>query len=331
MITGWLLVLAAGLCQGSFMLPMKFTSGWKWENIWLVFAFTAYLICPWLFVGLTTSGAGQVYADAGGARIALIMLMGLLWGFGALTFGLGVDAVGLSVGFTVILGFAATSGTLVPLLLLSQSVPRSEVLLLTLGSLAVMLAGVAISSLAGRYRESATGRSGYTRGITLCVISGLLSSCGNIGFVLGKPVVDLAVERGVSSDFAPNLVWSLLTISLFLCNAGFAGYKLVNQQTLALFRAPGSVRNLALGVSMGVLWMLGFVFYGAGTRQLGDLGPSFGWSVLMGSMVLAANLLGVATGEWRQAPPGALRQLWLGAGLLCAAVLGLGIANRLGT
>ena len=72
-------------------------------------------------------------------------------------------------------------------------------------------------------------------------------------------------------------------------------------------------------------------FYGAGTRQLGDLGPSFGWSVLMGSMVLAANLLGVATGEWRQAPPGALRQLWLGAGLLCAAVLGLGIANRLGT
>ena len=156
-ITGWLLVLAAGLCQGSFMVPMKFTSGWKWENFWLVFAFTAYLICPWLFVSLTTSGAGQVYADAGGVAHRAVMLMGLLWGFGALTFGLGVDAVGLSIGFTVILGFAATSGTLVPLLLLNQSVPRSEVLLLTLVSLAVMLAGVAISSLAGRYRESATG------------------------------------------------------------------------------------------------------------------------------------------------------------------------------
>src|SRR3954454_17639258 len=153
-MTGWLLVLAAGLCQGAFMAPMKFTRGWKWENTWFVFAFTAYLVCPWLFVALTSSSVGQIYRDAGIDRIALVMAMGLLWGFGALTFGLGVDALGLSVGFTVILGFAATSGTLVPLLLLNQSAPRSEVLLLTLVSLALMLAGVAISSLAGRYRES---------------------------------------------------------------------------------------------------------------------------------------------------------------------------------
>src|SRR5262245_4325264 len=127
-MTGWLLVLAAGLCQGGFMAPMKFTRGWKWENAWFIFACTAYLICPWLFVALTASNVGQIYADAGARRIVLVMGMGLLWGLGALTFGLGVDALGLSVGFAVILGLAATSGTLVPLLFLNESLPRANVL-----------------------------------------------------------------------------------------------------------------------------------------------------------------------------------------------------------
>ncbi len=328
-MTGWLLVLAAGLCQGGFMAPMKFTRGWKWENSWFVFAFTAYLICPWLFVAMTTSNAVQIYAEAGGERIALVMTMGLLWGLGALTFGLGVDALGLSIGFAVILGVAATSGTLVPLLLLNESLPRTGVLALTLISLAVMLTGVAVCSLAGRWREMGAGKSSYAGGVLLCIVSGLLSSCGNIGFVLGKPIIDLAVARGVSPDFAPNLIWSLLTVSLFLCNAGFAGYKLLKEGSLSLYKTPGAGRNLTLGISMGVLWMLGFVFYGAGTRQLGNMGPSFGWSVLMGSMVMAANILGILTGEWRDAPDGALKRLWLGVSLLCMAVLGLGFANRM--
>jgi L-rhamnose-H+ transport protein len=328
-MTGWLLVLAAGLCQGSFMAPMKFTRGWKWENSWFVFAFTAYLICPWLFVAMTTSSVGRIYAEAGGERIALVMAMGLLWGLGALTFGVGVDALGLSIGFAIILGVAATSGTLVPLLLLNETLPRSGVLMLTLVSLAVMLTGVAVCSLAGRWRETVAGTASYSWGVLLCIVSGLLSSCGNIGLVLGKPIIDLAVARGVSPDFAPNVVWSLLTVSLFLCNAGFAGYKLLKEGSLSLFKVPGIGRNLALGISMGVLWMSGFVFYGAGTRQLGDMGPSFGWSVLMGSMVMAANILGILTGEWSDAPDGALRRLWLGVSLLCAAVLGLGVANRM--
>lgn len=96
-----------------------------------------------------------------------------------------------------------------------------------------------------------------------------------------------------------------------------------------MFTTTGAARNVLLGISMGVLWMLGFVFYGAGTRQLGSMGPSFGWSVLMGSMVMTANVLGIATGEWKGAPASALRRLWIGVGLLCLAILGLGLSNRM--
>src|SRR5262245_63954862 len=93
---GWIYVLVAGVCQGSFMLPMKWAKGWAWENGWLIFATTAYLICPWLFVLITVPEIASTYAAVGSARLAAVMGMGLLWGLGALTFGLWGDAVVIS-------------------------------------------------------------------------------------------------------------------------------------------------------------------------------------------------------------------------------------------
>ena len=56
-----------------------------------------------------------------------------------------------------------------------------------------------------------------------------------------------------------------------------------------------------LAVTMGVMWMGGIGLYGVGARSLGPLGPSLGWAMLMASMVLAANVFGLLTGEWIQA------------------------------
>lgn len=329
--SGWLYVLTAGVFQGSFMLPMKWTKGWAWENSWLIFATTAYLICPWLFVLLTVPEAASTYAAVGSGRIAAVMVMGLLWGFGALTFGLGVDVVGLSIGFAVIIGVASCSGTLVPLLISSVR-PSPTGMAITLISLAVMLAGVAFCSLAGRWKESGAGnQSGkYRLGILICIASGLLSSAGNLGFVLGQPIIEEAKQRGADPNFASNVVWALLTISLFLCNFIYAGYRLLKNGTLERFRLHRPLLNLACGVAMGTLWMLGFALYGAGTSRLGALGPSFGWAAMMSTVVLTANLLGIYTGEWRGAPSPSIRKLWLGMGLLLAAMIGLGTANQIG-
>jgi hypothetical protein len=44
---GMVCVLGVGVFQGSFMLPMKRTEHWAFENVWLVFACTAYLVLSW--------------------------------------------------------------------------------------------------------------------------------------------------------------------------------------------------------------------------------------------------------------------------------------------
>ena len=84
-----------------------------------------------------------------------------------------------------------------------------------------------------------------------------------------------------------------------------------------------------LAVTMGVMWMAGIGLYGVGARSLGPLGPSLGWAMLMASMVLAANVFGLLTGEWTQAPAASKRLLRAGVSLLMLAIAGLGYSNAL--
>jgi L-rhamnose-H+ transport protein len=325
---GLLAVIAGGLLQGSFMLPMKWTTRWAWENTWLVFASTAYLLCPWLLVLTTIPQAVDVYSATSPGILAVVMLFGLGWGLGAVTFGLGVDAVGLALGFAIILGVAASVGVIVPLFFL-PALPSSGKLLVTALSLAIMLLGVFVCSMAGRWKETQPARMSYGRGVAICVISGLLSACGNLGFAFGQPVIDSAQAAGVPSYLASNVVWALLTAALFICNAAYAILLLLRNRTAANFRLPGTGQYFFFGFLMGAMWMGGFVFYGAGARRLGELGPSLGWAILMSSMVLTANILGIVTGEWKSAPSSATRVLTAGLGLLFIAIVGLGYSNTL--
>src|SRR5712692_7853427 len=114
--SGLILVLLAGVCQGSFMLPSKGMRAWAWENYWLIFATTAYLISPWILAFTTIPGLLNVYAGVSPRSLAAIVVFGIAWGIGAVTFGLGVDALGLALGFAVILGLVTTFGTLIPLM-----------------------------------------------------------------------------------------------------------------------------------------------------------------------------------------------------------------------
>ncbi|MBI3698188.1 MAG: hypothetical protein HY238_25550 [Acidobacteria bacterium] len=151
LIAGVAVVLLAGAFQGSFMLPSKWMRNWAWENYWLIFATTAYLICPWLLAWFTVPRLFEVYEGVSPGALLSAAVFGAGWGIGAVTFGLGVDAVGLALGFAVILGVAATSGTLIPLLVQLPAGFSERQAWLTAIALALMLSGVAVCSFAGNW------------------------------------------------------------------------------------------------------------------------------------------------------------------------------------
>ncbi len=333
-LAGVALVLLAGIFQGSFMLPGKWMAGWAWENYWLIFAFTAYLFCPWLLALATVPHLAEVYAGIPAATLAWTAGFGAAWGLGALAFGLGIEALGMALGYAVIVGVAGIAGTLIPLLALRAPSFSAVQGGLTAAALAVMLGGVAVCSLAGRWKEAAAPGAppgAYRRGLLISGASGLLSSCGNLGFAFGGEISRRAQQLGAAEALAPNAIWALLAFPLFLLNGGYALSLLRRHRTLERFQAAGSRRRWVLAFAMGLMWMLGMALYGAGARALGRLGPSFGWAMLMCSMVVVSNALGLLTGEWSAAPGRSRRRLRTGIALLLAAICLLGYANHLGT
>lgn len=64
------------------MLPTEGMRHWVWENYWLIFATTAYLVAPWLLVVMTIPHLFDVYSGASAGPLAAIALFGAGWGAG---------------------------------------------------------------------------------------------------------------------------------------------------------------------------------------------------------------------------------------------------------
>lgn len=179
---GFLFVFGAGVFQGSFMAPTKWMRGWAWEHYWLIFAITAYLVAPWLIAIATIPRLFEIYAEASRSSLLSVIIYGSGWGIGAVTFGLGVDALGLALGFALILGVATIAGTVIPLLVTPHSGLSGEQIALVTVSLVIMLIGVTVCSFAGKWREKDSDAGTTTKAC---------SSASSPGFSRHAEILDL--------------------------------------------------------------------------------------------------------------------------------------------
>lgn len=61
--TGFLLLVVAGIMNASFVLPMKFTRRWAWENTWAVWSALALLLMPFIAAVIAVPQLSHVYAQ----------------------------------------------------------------------------------------------------------------------------------------------------------------------------------------------------------------------------------------------------------------------------
>jgi L-rhamnose-H+ transport protein len=61
--------------------------------------------------------------------------------------------------------------------------------------------------------------------------------------------------------------------------------------------------------------------------MLGKLGPSVGWALFIGMMVISSNISGYITGEWKSAGRKSIKYLFLSIGLIVTALLLIGYGN----
>src|SRR5581483_8758003 len=125
------------------------------ENIWALWAFTAFLVVPWVIALATVPNLLAVYADAGSGPLGILIAFGAGYGIAAACFGLGVDALGIALNFAIALGISTAVGSLLPLLTQHRQEAFSTKGLIIIAGIAITLAGIAVCAMAGKAREGA--------------------------------------------------------------------------------------------------------------------------------------------------------------------------------
>ncbi|MCE5249010.1 hypothetical protein LLG96_02195 [bacterium] len=331
LFSGLIVVITAAVLQGSFAVPMAYARRWKWENSWMVFSVFAMIVLNLLFALATIPHLFGVYGSLSPGDLVLPLVFGIIWGVGAVGFGLGVTSAGLALGYPIILGTVLGMGTFIPMVVLHPAdilTPKGIVILF---GLAVTLAGIGVSGWAGIRKEreqgaqtgeiTKTARFSVKIGILICFIAGLCSSAINIGFSLSGSVVEAARSLGASGYWAGNAIWVLLFTSGGILNIFYCAYLMGVNKTASLYRVKGSARYFLYLILMSLMWIGSFILYGVGAMMMGNWGTVIGWSVYMVLSIGIANIWGIMQGEWSGASGKTKRIMVSALALLFAAIV----------
>jgi len=321
-------VLLGGFLNGSWVLPMKRLSGWRWENTWLAFSVLGLMVIPWAVAVVTVPQLGVILSGTSDATLAKVLIFGFGWGVGNILFGLGVNRLGLAVGYGIILGLIAPIGTFLPLIVLHpERLWTQQGLALMVGTVLVLI-GIIFCAIAGRRREQEAKtlapmvQAGFFVGLLICIASGILSPMLNFAFVFGEELQRQSAAAGASASMSANALWALTLTAGFFANAGYAVYLLGKNHTWAIFSSPQRPFSYWLGAAlMGVLLFASFMAYGSGATALGPLGGIVGWPLFMSMSLITSNTWGALTGEWKGASRRAYGYSLVGIAFLIIAIV----------
>lgn len=327
--------------EGTYALAMKFTPKWKWEHIWGAGSLAALVLVPWPIAFLTIPHLSEVFGSVPASDLTWPTVFGLGWGIGSIFFGLGVNAVGIGVGISVILGLVAVVGSLLPLLMYHPDKFQQASGHALMAALGVMILGIILSSLAGSWREkelaaqgnaeagTVTNKRRFALGLIFCILSGVLSPLVNFALLQGEHLQKAAISFGASSANSINAVWAIVFTSSYALNVAFCLVLMVKNKNVGSFLMAPARRYWLLAAIMGLLWAGGVSVYGIGVSYLGTFGAYAGWSLLLIAAIAAGNVGGIAFGEWKGCSSKPFLTMIGGMLVLGLAAVMLGYANRL--
>jgi len=356
-IFGVIFHFIGGFASGSFYIPYKKVKGWAWESFWIVGGIFSWLIVPPLAAWLTVPHFCDIIVATNGKILLLTYFFGLLWGIGGLTYGLGVRYLGVSLGSTIILGLCSVFGALVPAVFYQFSPTKGKDSIgmlasshwgqLVLLGILICVIGIVICGRAGTLKERDLNKEGaaanenkdyrFGLGITVAIVSGVLSACFAFGIDAGAAMADAANAAWRSAEHITDarnflyknnvtyivILWGGLTTNFIWCmilnarNKTFGDY--TNGKTPLL-------KNYIFSALAGTTWFLQFFFYGMGESKLGNGASS--WILHMAFIILIANMWGLVLKEWKGVSKKALTTLVVGIVTILLSVILVGYGNN---
>lgn len=348
-----------GASSGSWYMPYNLVKKWGWEIYWIVGGLFSWLIMPYIAVELTTPGWQGIVSATDSSTLRLTYVLGVLWGIGGLTYGLGIRYLGMSLGNSVLLGITSLVGSLgLPLLRnvgsLGEVLPAgdsfTDMLASTSGrvilfGILILMVGIYLSGKAGLMKdkdlsdvhEGVNSEFKLTKGLIIAVISGVLSAFFSFGIDAGKEmgeqVRQIALENNYAfvSDgkylFENNIIFLVILWGGLTTNLIWSTALIIKNKTGKDFidsKAP-LLKNYLFCALAGTTWFLQFFFYGMGETKIGNGASS--WILHMSTIILTANFWGFYRKEWAGVSKKTRTTIFAGIGLILLSVIIMGIAK----
>jgi L-rhamnose-H+ transport protein len=345
---------AGGLSAASFYVPYKAVKQWSWEVYWITGGIFSWVIAPWIFAYFNTNDLLGVLSQTSNETLFWCYFFGLAWGFGALTFGLTMRYLGLSLGMAVALGLTTAFGTLIPPIYdgtfptLIQTTSGQIVLFGVL----VTLMGIMVVAAAGRAKErevseeerkSAIAEFDFSKGILVAIFCGIMSACFAYGLVAGEEIRLLTLAAGtdplqqglpalcviLAGGVTTNLLWCGYLIKSNKSIKQFLGKVQTEEIEITLDRSV-MIKNYFFCAVAGLVWYFQFFFYTMGESLMGEYSFS-SWALHMASIIIFSTLWGFYFKEWKGVQKKTFYKVCMGVAILVLATIIIGYGNSIGT
>ncbi|HEX3044810.1 MAG TPA: L-rhamnose/proton symporter RhaT [Bacillota bacterium] len=326
--------ICSGVLSGSYGMGMKKIKGWNWENTLLTYSFWALLVFPFVLAWTTVPDFWNIIGSVPFGIIGLIFILGAGWGLANIGFGIGLREIGIALTSVIVIGIGNVLGTISPLVIYHRESLWKPVGICIICGAIISLLGIILSSLESwpfskKLPQSPPQKTSHYKVIIICICAGILGIFFNFALIVGNPLAKLAVLHGAKPQNASNVTWFITLLGGFTVSAIYCSFLLIKNHTLQFFHAEESVINCSYTALMGLVWFGGTALYGISVLYFGKFGPSIGWPIFQSVQIMAANLLGIVTGEWNHLDRKTFTMRLAGIVLLISGIIITSAAGKL--
>lgn len=368
-ILGVIFHFIGGFASGSFYMPYKKVKGWSWESFWIVGGLFSWLIVPPIAAYLTIPGFTDIIKNTPISTLTATYVMGLLWGIGGLTYGLGVRYLGVSLGSSIILGLCSVFGALIPSVYYYYNPTEGKDTIVDLFTshwgimvilgLAVCVIGIIISGKAGAMKDkdlaglnngatqSSSDAHGHVdaggnefelvKGLILAIISGVLSACFSFGIEAGSSMGATANELWKAANpqetgeflFKNNVIFVVILWGGLTTN--FIWCMILNARNKTFGDYTNKQSPLRKNYLLCALGgtMWFLQFFFYGMGESKMGNGASSWILHMSFIILVANMWGLALKEWKGVSKKTTTTIIIGIITIIASVIIVGYGNSL--
>lgn len=331
-LAGIMIHAIGGLSASTCYISQKGAPKWSWQTYWIIVSITAWFLMPLIVSCFAVPDLLAVLKAVPPRTACVIMLLGALYGFGGMAFGVSIRNIGFSLTYAIAIGISAVFGTVVPQVLsgtLIASFQKPGGMVVLIGFIVSMI-GVAICGKAGFMKEGETVAGGESsqegdmpifnmkKGLALAMFSGVLSGVFGVAVAGGVAIDQLAIDIGGASagGFAGYVKYIFITGGCLITNLIWWGIVCVKKKSLHEFvRHEDGFGKLSfyylMGIIAGMLWFGQFLFYELGHARMGDF-KFISWGIHMGMLVFFSFGVGLILKEWNKCHKKTLVALTIG-------------------